>query len=301
MKSPSRAGANPREIRLALVLLILSTLSVGISGTFVRLSETGPTATAFWRMALATGVMWLMWRFDRRRGTGLALPSTREDYALLIISGLLFGAEIGIWHVSLLMTTVTNATLLSNASPLVVAFGGWLLLGERLTSTFLIGMAVALAGCAVLVGQSFTLSLEHVLGDGLAAFAAVLFGLYILCIARLRRRLSTSLIMTWTCAFGALGLLPVPFLMGEIFWPATLAGWAIVAALALVCQAAGQSLLTSALAHLPASFSSIAFLLVPINAAWFAWAVLGEPVRPLQAVGAAIVIAGVYLARRGNR
>jgi drug/metabolite transporter (DMT)-like permease len=300
MSPTTAAPSSPREVRAALLLLLLATLSVGISGTMVRLSETGPVATAFWRMALATPVMWVLWRHQARKGDAQR-PTRAQDYALLVASGVLFGAEMGVWHISLMMTSVTNATLLSNASPIVVALGGWLLLRERLTTTFLLGMAVALAGCAVLVGQSVSIAMENVLGDGLAVFAAVLFGLYILCIAKLRQRLSTALIMTWTCAWGAAVLLPATLLMGERFWPESAEGWAAVATIALACQVAGQTLLTSALAHLPAAFSSVAFLLVPVNAAWIAWAALGEPVRPLQVLGAAIIFAGVILARRGSR
>ena len=47
------ATDSPKTVRLALVLLFVATFAVAISGTMVRLSETGPTATAFWRMALA--------------------------------------------------------------------------------------------------------------------------------------------------------------------------------------------------------------------------------------------------------
>ena len=300
MVRSSAAESGPREVRTALVLLLLATLSVGISGTMVRLSETGPVATAFWRMALATPVMWVLWRRERHLRPA-ARPETAQDYALLVACGVLFGAEMAVWHVSLMMTSVTNATLLSNASPIIVALGGWLLLRERLTPAFLLGLAIALVGCAILVGQSFSIAMENVWGDALAAFAAVLFGVYILCVAKLRRRLSTPLIMTWTCAWGAVVLLPTTLVMGETFWPATPAGWATVAAIALACQVAGQTLLTASLAHLPAAFSSVAFLLVPVNAAWIAWAALGEPIRPLQVVGAVVIFAGVWLARRGSR
>ena len=37
----------------ALLALLAGALAIGSSGIFVRLSETGPTATAFWRGALA--------------------------------------------------------------------------------------------------------------------------------------------------------------------------------------------------------------------------------------------------------
>jgi drug/metabolite transporter (DMT)-like permease len=296
------ALATPRAVRVALLLLLLSTLSVGISGTFVRLSETGPTATAFWRMALAIPPMWALMAFEARRALGPpARPSEGWDFFLLAAAGIVFGFEMGVWHIGLMLTSVANATLLSNCSPLLVALGTWLVLRQPLSRTFLIGMAIAMGGAAVLMGEDFSLSVDHVIGDALAVVAAMLWGIYILIVAKLRTRFGAPVIMTWTCVFASLALLPIPFILGERFLPSSLAGWAIVLSLALICQASGQTLLTSALAHLPATFSSVAFLMVPFNAALIAWLVLGEPVRPLQALGAIVVLAGVVVARRGTR
>lgn len=296
------ALATQRAVRVALLLLLLSTLSVGISGTFVRLSETGPTATAFWRMALAIPAMGALMAFEGR-GTSArpARPSEAWDYFLLAAAGVVFGFEIGVWHIGLMLTSVANATLLSNCSPILVALGTWLVLRQKLSRTFLLGMTVSLGGAAVLMGEDFSLSIDHVYGDLLAIVAAMLWGLYILVVARLRARFGAPVIMAWTCVFASLALLPFPFILDEVFLPASLAGWAIVLSLALICQASGQTLLTAALAHLPATFSSVAFLMVPFNAALIAWVVLGEPVRPVQALGAVVVLAGVVLARRGTR
>ncbi|MFO0995551.1 MAG: DMT family transporter [Alphaproteobacteria bacterium] len=296
------ALATQRAVRVALLLLVLSTLSVGISGTFVRLSETGPTATAFWRMALAIPAMGVLMALEgRRTGTAPVRPSAGWDYFLLAAAGVVFGYEMGVWHIGLMMTSVANATLLSNCSPILVALGTWLVLRQPLSRTFLLGMTIALSGAGILMGEDFSLSLNQVYGDALAVVAAMLWGLYILIVARLRVRFGAPVIMLWTCVFASLALLPFPFILDETFLPSSLAGWAIVLSLALVCQAAGQTLLTAALAHLPATFSSVAFLMVPFNAALIAWLVLGEPVRPLQALGAVVVLAGVVLARRGTR
>ena len=296
------ATDSPKTVRLALVLLFVATFAVAISGTMVRLSETGPTATAFWRMALAIPAMWLMMRFERRGGAPVtARTPTIHDFLLLAAAGLAFGIEIAIWNAAMMMTSVANGTLLSNLSPLFVALGAHFVLGQRFSRTFHIGLILSLVGAGVLMGEDLSISATHLAGDTLALSAAAFFGAYILLIAKLRSRLSTSVIMVWTCIFSAIPILPLPFILGEVFFPASMAGWAVLLAVALICQASGQSLLTYALAHLPAAFSSVGFLLVPVNAAIVAWIVLGEPVRPLQALGAAIILGGIVVARRGSR
>jgi drug/metabolite transporter (DMT)-like permease len=70
--------------------------------------------------------------------------------------------------------------------------------------------------------------------------------------------------------------------------------------LALISHAAGQGLIAYALAHLPAAFSSVSLLFQPVMAALFAWLLLGEGMVPLQLLGGLIVLAGIYLARRGS-
>ena len=54
------------------------------------------------------------------------------------------------------------------------------------------------------------------------------------------------------------------------------------------------------MAHLSASFSSVSLLLQPVAAA-FAWLLFGEALAALQWLGAAAVLAGIRLARRGTR
>lgn len=76
--------------------------------------------------------------------------------------------------------------------------------------------------------------------------------------------------------------------------------WKLVG-LAWISHAAGQGLIAYALAHLPAAFSSVSLLFQPVMAALFAWILLSESLSPLQIAGAAVVLAGIYLARRGSR
>ena len=64
--------------------------------------------------------------------------------------------------------------------------------------------------------------------------------------------------------------------------------------------AGGQSLIAFALAHLPASFGSVALLTQPVVAAILAVVILGEVPVIWQALGGAVVLLGIYLAKRGT-
>jgi len=117
----------------------------------------------------------------------------------------------------------------------------------------------------------------------------------------LRDRGETTLrLMAVTSTLTALILLPIAHASGEQMLPHTPYGWIVLVGLALISHAAGQGLIAYALAHLPATFSSVGLLLQPVIAAFFAWVLLGEPLVTLQILGGAVVLAGIYLARRGS-
>jgi drug/metabolite transporter (DMT)-like permease len=285
---------------LALAALVAGAVGIACAPIFVRLSELGPTATAFWRLALALPVVWLWTEVGRRREAPPRLSGGRTVLGLVLV-GLFFAGDLALWHWSIGFTSVANSTLLVNLAPVFVALGGRLLFGERFAYTFLVGMAVALAGALLLVGADLGLGARQLFGDALAVLAAVFYAGYILAVSRLRSTLPTAAVMTYgglvTCAV----LLPVAVISGEDLLATTLHGWAMLVGIALVSQVGGQSMIAYSLADLPAAFSSVALLLQPVAAALLAWAILGEALGPWQALGGAVVLTGIVLARRGSR
>jgi drug/metabolite transporter (DMT)-like permease len=107
--------------------------------------------------------------------------------------------------------------------------------------------------------------------------------------------------MAWSGMVAAAALLPVALVSGEQFLPMTAAGWIKLFGLAVIAQVAGQSLIAYAMAHLPATFSSVGLLLQPVMAALFAWALLGETLAALQIAGGILVLAGIRIAHQASQ
>lgn len=279
---------------LALAGLLAGAGAIAFAPILVRFSEIGPVATAFWRMFLSLPVAFLWLAAERR-----AAPAPLR-WRPLALCGLFFAGDLALWHVSLTLTSVANSTLLVNMAPIFVTLGAWQLFRARVTPTFLAGMALGIAGAALLAAASVRFSARHLAGDALALLAAVSYAGYILAIKELRGTLGTGTILALSGVFTCAALLPASALLGEALVPASARGWAVLALLALLCQLGGQSLITWAMRHLPASFSAVSLLLQPVVAALLAWALLAEAVGPLQAAGAAVVLLGIYVARRGS-
>src|SRR5690606_3837806 len=99
---------------------------------------------------------------------------------------------------------------------------------------------------------------------------------YILLLGKVRERFSTPVIMLWSTSAAAVTLLPFAWFSEPALIPVTIAGWAVLFGLSWLSQAAGQSLITYALAWLPVTFSSLTLLMQPVIASLLAWALLGE-------------------------
>ena len=287
--------------RLAFVALLTGAVGIAFAPVFVRLSEVGPSATAFYRLLLALPVLWLWRIYERTRPGATPHPASSKENLQLAVAGLLFAGDLALWHWSIKLTSVANATLFANFAPIFVTLGARLLFGERIGPSFIAALALALAGAVMVVGVSLRLTAEHVLGDALAVGAAVFYGGYMLCVKHLRRSFSTATILAWSGLASVAGLLLAALLSRESLLPADSRGWLVLIALALVSQVAGQGLIAYAFAHLPVSFSSLSLLLQPAVAALLAWFILHESLRPLQIVGGCVILGGIALATRASR
>jgi drug/metabolite transporter (DMT)-like permease len=271
------------------------------SPIFVRLSELGPTATAFHRLLLALPVLWLWRVLEGKESSRAQRPRNIRDLALLGLAGFLFAGDLALFHWSIHLTAVANATLLVNTYALLVMVGSALIFGERFTRGFLAGSLIAVGGIGLLVSESLSFSLANVAGDALGLGAALFYAAYLLCVVRLRARFSVNTILIWSGAIGTTVLGVVALATGESLIAASVTGWAVLVALALVSQVAGQGLIAYALAHLRAGLSSVNLLIQPALSATWAWIILSEPLSPVQTLGIAVTLGGVMVARLGSR
>ena len=286
--------------RAAFACLLAGGVCIAFAPIFVRLSDTGPLASAFWRVALAIPVVWA-WAALSGAPRREKAPAGRTHFRYLFLAGLFFALDLGVWHWSIVWTSVANATLLANLAPIVVTLAGWLLWKQKVTRTFLLGMFIAIAGMFVLVGPNFAIGGTRLLGDALGALTAVFYAGYQLAIWRARDAdANTAHLMAWSTTISAVLLLPVALLSPQPILPQAMAGWLVLLGLAVVSQVLGQGLIAYAFAHLPASLSSVSLLIQPVVAALAAWAIFGEAIGAAQFAGGAIVLAGIWIAKRAS-
>ena len=282
---------NARPDLRAVGALVFGAAAIGFAPILARLTETGPAAAAFWRLAFAAPLLALMaFRPGQEGGRG----PDRWTMA----AGVLFALDMSFWHYSLVYTSVTNATVLTNLTPVVVTLAAWLLFRERPRRLFVAALVLAVAGAFTMAAAKGAggRGTNPPLGDSLAAVTALWYGGYFLCVRQARERLTASRVMFWTGAAGAPLVLAAALVLNEQVIPASAAGWAACAGLGLV-HVAGQGSIAWALARVPTALASVTVLVQPVVAAVLGWAIFSEAVVPMQAAGAAVLLAGVILAQ----
>ena len=287
------ADTQPGPRWQALAVLVLGAGIIGLAAILVRLSDAGPTATGVWRLVFATPLLALM---TARTGGFGGAPS---KWALL--AGLFFALDLGFWHYGIQYTSVANATVLPNLTPVVVTAFAWIFLRQRPRALFLVAVAAAVGGASLMaIEKTGGTPSNQPLGDALSLFTALWYALYFLTITEGRKTEGASRLMFWAGLTGAPLLLIAAVALGEQLMPTTAAGWAACAGLGLM-HVTGQGSIAWAMGRLPTPTASVVVLVQPVVAAILGYVLFAEAIGPLQGLGAAITLAGVVLAQRVSR
>ena len=296
---PEHTQATPARAQFAALLALFGgALAIGASGIFVRLSETGPTATAFWRGALALPFLaaWVLLERPGRSAPAASLaarPSRLEP--LFVWAGVFFAGDLALWHASLLLTSIAASTLEANCAPILVTLAAWALWGERPRLGFLLALGGAFGGMLLILVPKLGAGGHALLGDALGLGTACFYAGYILAVSRLRTRHGTGIVMFNTTLVFTVLLLPLA--LGQKFLPDSVHGWLLLGGCALSAQVIGQSLIAYALAHLPATFGAVGLYVQVIAAAIYARLLLDERLAPVQIIGGLVVLMAIALAR----
>lgn len=250
-------------------------------------------ASAFYRVLFAALALWpfLLTRRTRPR-------LSRSVLATTLLGGVFFAGDIGLYNIAVNHTSAANATFLGNNAPVFVGLITWVLTRRRPAARFWTALAVALAGACLLVAVDHERMASASAADGLAVAASFNFALFLIVTERVRGACDSVTLVTLSASASALTLLVVS-LAGHVSLAIPgFTAWAALLGLAFVCQIAGYFSLTYALGHLPATTTSVTMLGVAPLTAVFALLLFGERQAPLQVVGDALILAGIWLANR---
>jgi len=273
--------------RRAIAAMVLATLLWG--GTFVAIRDAVaavPPALLVSTRFIGAGLLFALVLVLRRR-----LPS-RRDLAGGALSGLLMVGGFFLQAVGLRSTSAGSSAFLTCAGTLLAAFWAWLLLRERPGARLTFGIALAMAGSALL-----SLRGDFRLGTGelITLAGAAMFALQVVAIARFA---STTDPVALVCvqSFVA-GAVLLPFAPPTADACATLGGenLARFAYLLLAGSTLAPLLQVYAQRTLSAGRMGLLFALEPVFALVFAVTLGAERFEPRWWLGAGSILAAVVM------
>ncbi len=205
--------------------------------------------------------------------------------------------------IGLSLTSAGNSAVILSTAPLWIVFISSWMHKEPIRPTMWLGMVVSLAGVVLIIsgsGKAFEFAGEGIAGDLITLAAAMLWGLSTNLQKPLLARYSAIQLNLVMVSLGGVGLtliaLPDFFTLdlGSVqgsYYVAMLASGALSIGVANMLWSVGVK-------RLGPSRTGNFGNLVPVLAFLFAYLVFDEPVRLQQAVGGAVTLAGVMIARR---
>lgn len=286
----------PNNRYLPYAALAVGIVALSLSAMFVRWADAPGPMTGFYRLLFST-ILFLPLFLHRQRTSA---PLDKRYVWFPLVAGLFTAFDFAFWNSSVKYTTAANATLLGNTAPLWVALVALFIFKEKLRATFWLGLLLALSGAALIVGTDFLTHPTFGIGDLMASAAAIFYASYQLITQRGRVHIDPFR-YTWLVGVSAtLGMLVMNLALGNSFSGYTTQTWLIFLATAIVSQMIGYLAVSYALGHLPASIVSPTLIGQPILTTLLAIPLLGEIPRPIQWIGGAIALAGIYIVNQAH-
>lgn len=303
------------HFRLGMMFAVGSAMTFGLSGPLAKsLMDAGwsPTGAVTARMAVGALAMALFATIVRRGWIREALTHRRMviAYGIFPIAGAQLCYFNAVAHLS-----VGVALLLEYSAPILVVGWLWATTRRRPTNLTLAGVALAVAGI-MLVLNVFAGAHINAVGVAWGLAAAVCAASYFMLSDRVAAAddddeslspitlAAGGLIIgaATTGALGVTGVMPLTFTTNDTVIGGLTMSWIVpLVALGVVTTAIAYTLGIMGISRLRPRFASLVGLSEVMFAVLAAWVVLGQAITVTQAVGGAVVLIGLALARQGDR
>ena len=267
------------------LLLVLGAIAFSSAGLFVRVIGRDAPTILFWRgiftvLAVTAFIAW------REKGSTFQLYRDMGRPGLVV--AVCQAASMACFISSLQYTTVANNSIIFGTGPFMTAGLAWAMIGERPSAATLTLSAIALLGALLVVGNSFVVSRESLIGDALALLMTLTFSIKTVIVRRQGGSRSMIAAGVLGAMLGSIGA--APFVRD---WSISAAELGLFALFGFTQQGAGLILSTLGTAHVPAAHAALLLALdLPMSPAWV-WLLLGERPTTLGLVGGLVVLAAI--------
>jgi drug/metabolite transporter (DMT)-like permease len=277
------------------VSLAIGIVCISFSPIFVRLAEVPPVTSGFYRIFIA----WLaLLPYCVIKGK---LKIDRHSLIIAVAGGLVFGADIAVWNISLLKISATISTLLANLAPVWVGLLSFIILKKRSGRQFWIGTWIAISGMVLLVGINNILHLQLNVGILLAILASFFYAVYIMITKSILQKIDTLTFMFYNMLGASILLLVISLSLGNNLVNFQPTSWMYLIAMGLLCQLIGWITINHSLRYIESTKVSVSLLSQTVIAGLLAFVFLHEKLEFQEIAGSIVVLFGIgitFLRRR---
>ena len=277
------------------ILITVALVSVSTSSIIVRFLPTVPAVViAFWRMALASAVLWI-YSLIKPQGR---FP--REHLLTVTMAGLFLGCHFACFFSAVKLTSIANATILGTVAPVFTVLIEAVFLKRELFKQVLFGVFFALAGALVIHRGGYSILENNAFGNALALLGSFFIALVFILSEKIRRNTSTvvycrTLYFSASCIFFVLSSV-----LGDAVFSFTQTDFSLFFALAAIPTIMGHSVLSYLVRFISPSSVAAVPLGEPFLASFFAWILFAEQIHTLTYFGGILVFLGLYLTIAGS-
>lgn len=268
--------------------LFIGILCISIFPVIVRMNLTSGLISAFYRMAIATAIILPFALYKKK----LKLENIKMLLPMMVC-GILFASDIAVWNISIQNSSATQATLLTNLSPIWVGVFSLLFLNFRPRKSFWLGTLIALTGMTVFVGVDTILNLQLDFAFFLGILSGVLYALYILVSKSVLEKLEVITFITYSMIFSTIFLFFINYVFGEQFFGFSNNAWVSLFVQGIVCQLIAWLLISYSTQKMRATRVSLSLLSQAIFATILAAIFVNEKITGIQMIGSVIILAGI--------
>ena len=276
------------------LMLSSGAMLIGFAPVFVKWSALSPSAILFWRMLLALPLL-LIFNLCVNKKILFHVKSSKT-ILFTAIASLAFTIDLILWHYSMNITSVSNATIIVNSAPVFVALLAFLFFKEKPSKGFGLSFLITYIGIFGLIIFSKNYISGKILGDILCMIAALGYAIYLLVISKLGKETSLNIIFYTTFFCCLFSFFPMLY-ESNLYIPSTSFDWMNLFLLAFLCQFGGQFLITYGIGNISPSNGSVGLLMQPLTATILAAFIFSEILNLAQIIFVLITLVGIYLAK----
>ncbi|MGB2826173.1 MAG: DMT family transporter [Thermoplasmata archaeon] len=208
-------------------------------------------------------------------------------------------------YVGLNYTTASKTALLVDINVVAVAIISYFVFSERIGAKKAFGIALGIAGVVLITGDGgFSFSRSEFIGDLLVYGCGWLWAFFIILNKKMLAHYSAVELSSSAIVTSAVWLLiPVTYLYlaGGTDFTVEAPAWVAIIYLGVVCTSVAILLWAMGLEGVSATSSATIMLLEIVTALVISMSLLEESLRPVAAIGAALVLVSVYLVASGDK